>query len=403
MNNISNTSTSNKPKILIVDDDPVSLKILYIMLTKDQLYEIYQAKDSDEGIIIAHDIRPDIIISDYYMPGKDGFEFCRYIKNDKDLSKTIFILLTSETDIIKKVTSLEEGADDYIEKTVSARVLIGKVKAFLRIKGLQNELIEEKEKLKTANELLNKNFRELIAILLKILEVQIPGASDRSFAAKEIAKYITANMFIEEEEAKIIIYGAILHELGKTGLPDNVIRKKFQDLTAQEREIFYQYPLIGSIIISNISGFKDAAYDVYHQYENYNGSGLPEGLIGEEINIGARILRSINYLEELYISGLSTESAIEQIRLSMNKILDSVIATHLVDYLIKNDSDLSHNKEKIHIEDLKTGMIVAEDIYSSNGTKILTKDSCIENWMIKIIAERDIFDPIIGGVYVYKN
>jgi len=396
-------NTSNKPIILIVDDDPVSLKILHVMLSKGQLYEIYQAKDVEEGIKIAHDAFPDIIISDYYMPGKDGFEFCRYIKNDKDLNKTIFILLTSETDISKKVTGLEEGADDYIEKTVSANVLLGKVKAFLRIKGLQNELIEEKEKLKTANELLNKNFSELIAILLKILEVQIPGASDRAFAAKGIAEYIVANVFMDEEEANKIIFGAILHELGKTGLPDNVIRKKFQDLTVQEHEIFYQHPLIGSIIISNISGFKEAAHDIYHQYENYNGSGLPEGLMGEEITIGARILRCINYLEELYISGLSTEDAIEQIRLSMNKVLDSVVATHLVDYLIKNDANLSHNKEKIHIDDLKAGMVVAEDIYSSNGTKILTKDSCIKDWMLKIIVERDIVDPVIGGVYVYKN
>jgi putative two-component system response regulator len=393
---------TNKPKILIVDDDPVSLKIIEVVLSKEQLYEIYQAKNADEGIMIAHNAKPDIIISDYYMPDKDGFEFCRYVKQDNELNKTIFILLTSETDILKKVTGLEEGADDYIEKTVSASVLLSKINAFLRIKSLQNELIHEKEKLETANQLLNKNFRELIAILLKILEVQIPGASDRALAAKEIAKYIVANMFIEKEEANKIIFGAILHEIGKTGLPDNVIRKKYQDLTSQEQEIFYQHSLIGSIIISNISGFKDAAYDVYHQYENYNGSGFPEGLIREEISLGARIIRCINFLEELYISGLSTEDAIEQIRLSMNKVLDSIVATHLVDYLIKNDTNLSHNKEKIHIDDLKTGMVVAEDIFSSNGTKILTKDIRVEDWMLKIILERDIFDPVIGGVYVYK-
>ncbi|MCX5811058.1 MAG: response regulator [Proteobacteria bacterium] len=396
-------NTSNKPKILIVDDDPVSLKILNIVLSKEIFYEIHQANDAEEGIRIAHDIRPDIIISDYYMPGKDGFEFCRYVKNDRDLNKTIFILLTSETDMIKKVTGLEEGADDYIEKTISANVLLSKVKAFLRIKGLQNELVEEKEKLNIANQLLNKNFDELIAILLKILDVQIPGASDNAHLAKEIAEYIAANMDIEEEETKIIVFGALLHEIGKTGLPDNVIKKKYKDLSIQEQEIYLQHPLIGSIIISTISGFKEAAYDVYHQYENYNGSGFPEGLMKHEITIGARILRSINFQEELFEANLTTENVIEQIRLSMNKVLDPVVATCLVDYFIKNDNILSHNKEKISIEDLETGMVVAEDIYSSNGSKILPKNVRIEDWMVKIIMEREIVDPVIGGVYVFKN
>jgi putative two-component system response regulator len=396
-------NTTNKPNILIVDDDPVSLKILNIVLSKENLYEIHQAKDAEEGIIIAHNTLPDIIISDYYMPGKDGFEFCRYIKNDKDLNKTIFILLTSETDLIKKVTGFEEGADDYIEKTISSSVLLGKVKAFLRIKGLQNELVEEKEKLRIANQLLKKNFKELVSILLKILDVQIPGASDNAYTAKEIAEYIAANMDIEEVETKIIIFGSLLHEIGKTGLPDNIIKKKYKDLSVQEREVFFQHPLIGSIIISTISGFKEAAFDVYHQYENFNGSGFPDGLMKYEISIGSRILRSINFLEELFGAGLSNEDAIEQIRLSMNRILDPIVATHLVDYLIKNDSVLSHNKEKISIEDLKTGMIVAEDIYSSNGSKILQKNVRIEDWMINIIMQREVVDPVIGGVYVFKN
>jgi putative two-component system response regulator len=396
-------NTLNKPKILIVDDDPVSLKIIEIVLSKEQLYEIQQAKDADEGIAIAHDTKPDIIISDYYMPGKDGFEFCRYVKKDLDLNKTIFILLTSEADVLKKVTGLEEGADDYIEKTVSADVLLSKVKAFLRIKNLQNELIEEKEKLASANKLLNKNIEELIAILLKILEVQIPGASDRAHLAREISQYIAVNMDIDEEEAKKIVFGAILHEIGKIGLPDTIIKKKYKDLSAQEKEAFHQHPLIGSIIVSTISGFKEAAHDIYHQYENYNGSGMPEGLMKDEITIGAKILRSINFQEELSDSGFSNEQAIEQIRLFMNKTLDPVVATHLTDYLIKNDKILSYNKEKIPVEDLKTGMIVAEDIYSSNGAKILPRNVRIEDWMLNIIVQRDIVDPIIGGVYVFIN
>jgi putative two-component system response regulator len=395
--------SSHKRKILIVDDDPVSLKILDIVLSKEQLYEIRQASNGEEGVRIARDMKPDIIISDYYMPGMNGFDFCRYIKNDGELNKTIFILLTVETDIIKKVAGLEEGADDYIEKTVSSNVLLSKVKAFLRIKNLQDELVEEKEKLKAANDLLEVNFRELIAVLLKMLEIQIPGASDRARIAKEAAGYVAANIGSDPEEMRKIVFGALMHELGKTGLPQTVVKKNYQDMSTEEREIFHQHPLIGSIIISTISGFKESADDVYHQYENYDGSGLPDRLMGNEIGIGARILRSINFQEELYGAGFATEDVIERVRFAMGKNLDPSVAAHLVDFLIKSDNKLSRDKEKISLDDLRVGMVVAEDICSSNGTKIIPKNVQIKDWMLNIILERNIVDPIIGGIYILKR
>ena len=395
--------SSYKRKILIVDDDPVSLKILDIVLSKEKLYEIHQASDGEEGVRIAHDTKPDVIISDYYMPGMNGFEFCRNIKNDPELNKTIFILLTVETDVITKVAGLEVGADDYIEKTISSSVLLSKVKAFLRIKSLQDELVEEREKLRAANQLLEVNFRELVAVLLKILEIQIPGASDRARVAKEAALYVAGNMGVSAEETKRIVFGALMHELGKTGLPQAIIKKKYQDLTVEEQKVFHQHPLIGSIIISTISGFKESADDVCHQYENYDGSGLPDRLIGNEISIGARILRNINFQEELFGIGCCTENVIERIRFAMGKYLDPCIAAHLTNFLIENDDKLSRNKEKIAVEDIRIGMVVAEDIYSSNGTKVVPKNVQIKDWMLNIILERNAVDPIIGGIYVFKS
>jgi len=390
-------------KVLIVDDDPVSLKILDTALSKEQSYEIHQARDAEEGIEIARDMKPDIIISDYYMPGMSGFEFCRHIRNDPELSTAIFILLTAETDIVTKVTSLEQGADDYVEKPVSPSVLVGKVKAFLRIKNLQHELVEEREKLKIANQLLETNFRELIAVLLKILEIQISGARDRALFAEKAAKYMTSRMAIGPDETKKIIFASIVHELGKTGLPQNLVKKNYQDLSTEDQEVFHQHPLIGSIIISTISGFKESAEDVYHQYENFDGSGLPDRLRGGEISIGARMLRGINLEEELFKAGLSAESVIEQVRLAAGKHLDPSVAAHLADFLIESKDNASQNKKKISVDELLVGMVVAEDIYSSNGTKIIPKNTKIKDWMLNIIQERNVLDPVIGGVYVFAK
>lgn len=396
------TTSTKKYRILIVDDDPVSLKILHVILSREQNYEVFQADNADEGIKVAHETTPDIIISDYYMPGMDGFEFCRYIKTDQYLFNTIFILLTAETDVIKKIEGLEGGADDYIEKTVSSSVLLSKVKAFLRITDLQKELYEEKAKLKDANDKLKRNFHELISILLKILEVTIPGAGDRSRVARDAAEYIAKKMGVDDEVKNQIVLGARLHEIGKVGLADNIMKGSPRSLRSQELDAYYQHTVIGSMIISTMSGFKDAAHVVYHQYENYNGSGFPDGLIKNEIPVGSRIIRVIIFAEDLNKTGLSMEQTIEEINLAMNSTLDPSVATFMNQFLIEKDQAMSFNKDKISVEDLRIGMVIAEDIYSSSGAKLLPKDVQLQDRMLQIILKRNDTDPIIGGVYVYK-
>jgi len=392
-----------KTKVLIVDDDPISLKILQVVLSKEPTLEIFQAKDGKEGIKLAHEIQPDIIISDFYMPEIDGFQFCQYIKTNKALDKTIFILLTAETDVIRKAATLEGGADDYIEKSVSSNVLLGKIKAFLRIKKLQNELIQERNKLHVLNELLEKNFKELIDVLLKILEVQIPGASDRAYVSRDIAVFIATQMGIPTDQMQSISFSALLKEIGKVSLSDHIIKNTLQNLSAQEKDVYYQHPIIGSIIISTISGFKDAAINIYHQYENYDGTGIPDGLMGEEISVGARILRGINYYQELSLEGLNYEEIIEKIRFSSNKILDPSVSAYLADFIIQHNNVFLLKMQKISVENLKVGMVVAEDIYSAKGIKIIPKNVQIKDWMLKTLHERDIVDPIVGGVYVFVN
>jgi putative two-component system response regulator len=280
-------------KILLVDDDPVFRNAIGKYLSKYPTFDVYEASDGEEGLRRALEVKPDLIISDYYMPKTDGIEFCRKVKGNPELSSAIFILLTIEKEVFHKIKGLEQGADDYIEKSTSAAVLMSKIKAFLRIKQLQNELQEEKDKLADANALLERNFKELTSILLKIIDFRVPGAADRAWEAKEAVEYICGRLEIRNSEKKKIIFGTLLHEIGKVGLPDHLVDKNRNGVSMEERIAFNQYPVIGSMITSTISGFKDAANAIYYQYENYDGSGQPEGLLGEEIPIGARILRAI--------------------------------------------------------------------------------------------------------------
>jgi len=394
---------NNTYNILIVDDEKTAVNLIKGLLSKHDEYRLFEAYNAIDGLMMARKVKPDIIISDYYMPDKNGLEFCKDIRQDPELSNTIFILLTAETSIEKKVEGLETGVDDYIEKNISLKVLEGKIKAFLKIKSLQNELLAERERLRIANEQLEKNFKEIVYVLLKILEIIIPQAKMRSDNAKRIAQYISERLGIDENTRKKIIFGAQLHEIGKVGIPHNLMTVNPKALSQEELETYNQYPVIGSVIISSITGYEETADYIYHQLENFDGSGKPDGLIKDEIPIGAKILRAITIMDELTMENCSYEEAIETVRLSMNTKLDPVIATHFLNYLVENRCDRTREIMNIAIEDLKPGMIVAEDVFSATGVKIIPKDITLNERILNIILERHGVDPILGGIYIYKK
>ena len=393
--------TPKTSKILAVDDDPTSLTLITKALSTDQTWEVKGAKDAREGVQLTHQFKPDLIISDYYMPEMDGFEFCRYVKGNPKLDSTLFMLLTGETEVSKKVTGLEQGADDYMEKPFSNRLLVSKVKALLRIKHLQDELREEKEELTRAMERLEKNLEEGTSLLLQILETRIPGTSDRARMAGSVAEYMVSRLNLGEVEKKKIIFGALLHEVGKVGLPDGIIEKDARSLLPEDRKIFYQYPVMGAMLVSTISGFKRSAQDIEHQLENYDGTGIPEQLKGEEIPLGAKILRAVVFLESFLKTSLPMEEILQQIRLSINRALDPQMAAYLEDFLVENDKSFSSSRHKVRLEELKVGMVVAEDVYTLSGFKLLPRGFRLQERILQLLIDHSYSDPILGGVYIY--
>ncbi|MDD3845963.1 MAG: response regulator [Syntrophorhabdaceae bacterium] len=387
-------------RILLVDDDNTFRGIFAKFFARYPGFEIHEAGNGQEGLRKARDIRPDLILSDYDMPIIDGLEFCRQIRNTPETASVFFLFLTAEKDEKLKIQAFECGADDYIEKSTPPVILTSKIRAFLRIKQLQNELVDEKEKLADANQTLERNFKELTQILLKIIDVRVPGAADRAHAAREAARFICKKMGTDEEETDKILFGAQLHEIGKIGLPDTIADKSKNAMAMSDRNIYNQHPVIGSLIISTISGFKKSADAIYHQHENFDGTGTPEGLIGNEIPSGARILRGIVLQSDLCRSGYDRDDILREIRQSANRILDPTVASSLAEHIVENDREFAVNKCKIALDELKPGMVIAEDIYAASGVKLIPKHVKVQDRMLQVLLDRNDSDPIIGGVYV---
>lgn len=396
---------SNKTaKILVVEDDPTTLKIITKILSSQPGFEVIGATNGKEGLILAKDTNPDIIISDYSMPVMDGFELCAAVKSDKELESTIFILLTAISETDKKVQGFDIGVDDYLVKPYNPSELISKIKAFLKIKFLQDELKAEKANLATLNELLERSMFDLANLLLNLLELHIPEATKRGKRAGDIAKWIAEKLELDAQSVKDIEYAALLHEIGKLSIPKDVLLKKSRDLSDKEREMIKQHPVLGQLVLSTAPKMRFPAMIIRHQLENYDGTGFPDRLVEAEIPIGSRILRVIVDFEDLIEEfGGSVQKTIEFMQKGVRSRYQPQIYQLLTEYTSEIPEKLMvDDKIKITIFDLKEGMVLAHDLYTSAGIKLLPKGANIKEYMIEKIISHNSRDPIVGGVYVLK-
>lgn len=127
-------------KVLIADDEPDILEIIQYNLTAEG-YEIYTAKDGREAIEKAKQIHPDLIILDVMMPYKTGIEVCTILRSEPDFQDTLIIFLTALSDEATHIKGLETGADDYVSKPISPKILISRVNALFRRINKEEEKI----------------------------------------------------------------------------------------------------------------------------------------------------------------------------------------------------------------------------------------------------------------------
>lgn len=180
------TKIKETPKILIVDDNE-DLQTLLKTTLAPLKYDVHLANNGVDGLDVAKKIYPDIIISDWRMPKMDGVEFCQRIRKDSQLNTAYFILLTIVSSQTEKIFALDSGADDYITKPFETRELIAKIRAGLRIKGLQKKIAELEHKqalIEVATTLGHKINNPLTALVgqLEIMERKAKKGDYTNFA-----------------------------------------------------------------------------------------------------------------------------------------------------------------------------------------------------------------------------
>lgn len=278
------TKGADKPTILIVDDVPDNITVLSNILAG---YSLKAANNGAKALEIASRFRPDIILLDIMMPEMDGYTVCMRLKRDLHTKNIPVIFVTAMDDVTDEARGFELGAVDYITKPVSPPVVRARVKTHLNLYD-QNRALEHLVHERT--KALNKSRLEIIHRLGLAAEYKDNETGMHVIRMSYYCKVMATAIGMSKEEAELILHASPMHDIGKIGIPDNILRKAGK-LTAQERAIMEKHTEIGARIIGeHDSPLLDMARTVaLTHHERWDGTGYPHGLKGEEIPLSGRI------------------------------------------------------------------------------------------------------------------
>jgi putative nucleotidyltransferase with HDIG domain len=291
---------------LIVDDEPSIVKLLAEWLRQEG-YHCFGCQSGQEALHLINTQRFDVVLCDVHMSGMSGLELLRLVREKHP--RLASVMVTGEGDVRVGVQAMKEGADDYLLKPLNFEAVLVSVKQALERKKLEAELenyrlhledmVEERTvQVRKAMCQIEQTYDVILQALAAALDLrdnETAGHSRRVMAyAVEIAKV----MGCSEEQLNTTARGALLHDLGKIGIPDAILKKP-GPLTDEQRATMKTHVRMGYNLLNRIPFLAGAAEIVLTHHERFDGTGHPQGLFGAEIPLGARIFAVADSLDAL--------------------------------------------------------------------------------------------------------
>jgi len=316
--------TPASPRILIVDDEAEITEILADLLSED--YECLRAGSAEQALAELRGGQFQLVISDITMPGMSGLEMIPHVKT---LSPdTVVVMISGMQTVESAIGALRRGAFDYLMKPFDLRqveAVVGRalehydlVVAKQRYENHLEELVEQRTaELDRALNSLEGAYRSTLKALTAALETRDSETHGHSERVVSYSLRLGREYGLSSEEMKSLEFGSLLHDIGKIGVPDSILRKPAK-LTEEEWVRMREHPLHGQQILRGIEFLQGAARVVAQHHEKWDGTGYPLGLRGVEIDINARIFAVADAFDAItsdrvYRRGKSYEAASQEL------------------------------------------------------------------------------------------
>lgn len=294
-------------QLLLVDDDPKQRFLLHEVLSAPQ-FQVHEASDGSSALRAIREQSFDAILLDKNMPGMNGDEVCQNIRQDMNNKLLPVIIVTGSGSSKDRAQSLSMGATDFIRKPFTPTELIARVESVVTHKRLLDEL---------------EHVESIFFSVAKMLETRDWNTGQHGERLAHNAILFGQFLGLERESIKLLGHLGILHDIGKLAIPDRILLKP-AELTPPELHVMQLHPVIGAELCSGISALKPMVPLIRHHHENWDGSGYPDGLRGQDIPYLVRVFQLVDIHDALgserpYRPGKSDDFIAQHLKQESNK------------------------------------------------------------------------------------
>lgn len=420
----------NTAVTMLCVDDEVNILSALKRLFKPMGYQVLTATGGADGLKVLEEHSVDVVISDMRMPEMDGAEFL-----EKVAAKwpwILRILLTGHSDIGATIEAINKGKIfRYVSKpweevdlkltvqgAVEQRFLEQERRRLEKLTYMQNEELQElnaqledrveqrTRELAKANEALQANHMLTIKGFSNLIEAREPMLAGHSRRVADMSKRVAAKLGMGAAQQQDVMYAALLHDIGKIGLPDALLTKPYDTLRRDELERVRSHPVTAQAILVALEAFQDVGGIIRSHHEHYDGTGYPDGLSGDAIPVGARILAVVNEYDSAQVGTLSADKMTEaqarrHIEAGSGTKYDPAVVQAFFAVLRELERQDGLEYRACHSGELEAGMVLAKDLVAKDGILLLSKGYVLDEKMIKKIQT---FEKLIGcalDVHIY--
>jgi response regulator RpfG family c-di-GMP phosphodiesterase len=402
------------PTLLCVDDEGSILSALR-RLFRSSGYRVLTADSGAAGLALMAEEHVDVVISDMRMPDMDGAEFLRRVCHD--WPDSVRMLMTGYADLAAVTAAINDGEIyRYVSKPWNEHEIQLAVRHAFERQALRrerdrlealtrqqnaalnnvNHTLEEKvaartRELAALNGRLKANFVTTIKILSGIIEMRGGQLSGHARRVAELARRIARRMGLDARQVQEIFLAALLHEIGKIGLPDELLELPVNMLAGDDLGRFRQHPLRAEQLLMPLADLREVGAIVRAQLERWDGAGLPDALAGAAIPLGARVLAVAADYDNLQLGAMvrrrmPPDEAAQSIYASAGRRYDPEVVAA---FRALNDGEPVEAAGDLAMlsGDLVPGMTLSRDLVSRDGALLLTADQVLDARMIEKVLE----------------
>lgn len=430
-----------QPATLLFVDDEANILAALNRLFRPFGYRILTAESGAQGLEIMAREAVDLVISDMRMPEMNGAQFLEKVR--ERWPETIRILLTGYADIASTVDAINKGQIfRYFSKPWEDRDIVVDVKHALehkqleldkkrlelltqkqneelkqlnasleaKVRGRTEELRRTMEFLEDAHERLKKSFLTSVRVFSSLIEMREGPQAGHSKRVAEHARALAQRMNLAESDVQDVVFAALLHDIGKIGWSDSLMRKPFSALTSEERTEVVKHPIKGQATLMALEQLQGAAKLIRYHHERFDGKGYPDGLGGLDIPMGARILAVVNDYDafqngSLVSKPMQAKKAMQYILETRGSRYDPLVVDAFAELLGEIEYGRTNKQERVMDQpmlsaQLKPGMVMARDLATQEGMLLLSKGNILSAGMIAQLINYEESEKKALTIYV---